>query len=86
MLLCLKLLTSEADFQSGTSILLTRSTFHDILTPIVLHPIVILHSFSVQNLTWQELMPLFNVMIMVKIVIGTFGVDSLIVIIASYNM
>ena len=77
MLLCLKLLTSEADFQSGTPI---------VLHPIVFHSKWILHSFSVQNLTWQELMPLFNVMTMVKIVTGTFGVDSLIVIIASYNM
>jgi len=33
-------LTSEGDFQSGTSILLTRSTFPNILTPIVLHPMV----------------------------------------------
>lgn len=30
-------------------------------------------------------MPLFNVMIMVEIGTGTFGVDSLIVIIASYK-
>ena len=35
-----KLLTSEGDFQSGTSILLTRSTFLDILTPVVLHSMV----------------------------------------------